>query len=59
MKIINYIKETKGELKHVSWSTRRQAIVYTTIVILISLGVALFLGFFDFVFTQVLEKFVI
>ncbi|MFO0718675.1 MAG: preprotein translocase subunit SecE [Candidatus Paceibacterota bacterium] len=59
MKIIDYIKETKGELRHVSWSTRRQTIVYTSIVILISVGVAFFLGFFDFVFTNILEKFVI
>ena len=59
MKIIDYIKETRGELKHVSWSTRRQTIVYTSIVILISVGVAFFLGFFDFIFTQILEKFVI
>lgn len=59
MKIIDYIKETRGELKHVSWPTRRQTIVYTIIVILISFGVAFFLGFFDFIFTQILEKFVI
>jgi preprotein translocase subunit SecE len=59
MKIIDYIKDTKGELKHVSWSTRRQAIVYTIIVILISVSVALFLGFFDFIFTETLEKFVL
>lgn len=59
MKIIDYIKETRGELKHVSWSTRRQTVVYTLIVILISVGVAFFLGFFDFIFTQILEKFVI
>lgn len=59
MKIIDYIKETKGELKHVSWSTRRQTIIYTLIVIAISVAVAVFLGFFDFIFTETLQKFVI
>ena len=59
MKIIDYIKETRGELKHVSWPTRRQTIIYTSIVIVISILIALFLGFFDFIFTEILEKFVI
>ena len=47
----NYIKETRGELKHVSWPTRRQAIVFTIIVILISIGLALYLGLFDYLFS--------
>lgn len=58
MKIINYIKETRGELKHVSWPTRRQTINYTIIVIFISVATAAFLGVFDFIFTQILNKFV-
>ena len=59
MKIVDYIKETRVELKHVSWPTRRQTVIFTIIVILISLGVAFFLGFFDFIFTKLLERFVI
>lgn len=59
MKLIDYIKDTKGELKHVSWPTRRQTIIFTIIVIIISVAVALFLGLFDYIFTQILEKFVI
>jgi preprotein translocase subunit SecE len=54
---IEYLKETKGELKHVSWPTRQQTIVFTVVVILISLGVAFFLGFFDFVFLKGLSTF--
>ncbi len=59
MKIIDYIKDTRAELKHVSWPSRRLTIVYTIIVILISLATAIFLGFFDFVFAEILAKFVI
>ncbi|MSR73377.1 preprotein translocase subunit SecE [Candidatus Parcubacteria bacterium] len=59
MKIVDYIKETRVELKHVSWPTRRQTVIFTIIVILISLSVAFFLGFFDFIFTKFLEKFII
>jgi preprotein translocase subunit SecE len=58
-KVINYIKDTKGELKHVSWPTRKQTIAFSLIVILISVVTAALLGFFDFIFSQFLEKFVL
>jgi preprotein translocase subunit SecE len=58
MKIIEYVKETKGELKHVSWPTRKQAIVFTSIVIILSLLVSAFLGLFDFLFAELLATFV-
>ena len=51
MGLVNYVKETRAELKHVSWPTRRQAIIFTIIVIIISLGLALYLGFFDYIFS--------
>lgn len=59
MKITNYVKETRNELRHVSWPTRKQSIAFTIIVIVISLVVAAFLGFFDFIFSLLLTKFVI
>ena len=59
MGLIDYIKETRGELKHVSWPTRNQAIAYTVLVIVISVVVSFFLGFFDYLFKTILQKFVI
>ena len=56
MSLINYFKETKGEMKHVSWPTRRQSVNFTILVISISILTALLLGFFDFVFSLGLEK---
>ena len=47
-----YLKDTHGELRHVAWPTRLQTIVYTVLVALISIGVALYLGLFDFIFTS-------
>ncbi len=58
-RFINYIKDTRGELAHVSWPTRRQAMIFTIIVILISIFTAVFLGFFDYLFSLILKKFVI
>jgi len=51
MKAADYIKETKVELKHVTWPTRKQAIMYTVLVILVSVVVALLLGLFDYIFS--------
>ena len=59
MSLITYLKDTQGELKHVSWPTRKQAIVFSIVVVLISLFVSFFLGFFDYIFKLILEKFVI
>lgn len=58
MSLITYIKDTQGELKHVSWPTRSQAVAFTIVVVLISIFVSFFLGFFDYILRLVLEKFV-
>jgi len=55
MGLTDYIKETKGELKHVSWPTRKQAVAFTIIVVAISIFVALYLGLFDFIFSELLK----
>ena len=54
-RLITYFKETKAEMKHVSWPTRKQAIMYTIVVIIISLGTSAYLGFFDYVFSTLLK----
>ena len=57
-KLISYIKDVRGELKHVSWPTKKQSIWFTVIVIVVSLLTAAFLGFFDFIFSLGLDKFI-
>ncbi|MEK7574929.1 MAG: preprotein translocase subunit SecE [Patescibacteria group bacterium] len=59
MKIKEYLQETKVEIAHVSWPTRKQAIVYTIVVIVISFATAFFLGAFDYLFSLGLQKFVL
>ncbi|MFA5651776.1 MAG: preprotein translocase subunit SecE [Candidatus Paceibacterota bacterium] len=49
-KLSNYISETKEEMKHVSWPTKKQTLMFTILVIFISIGVAAYLGVFDFLF---------
>ena len=50
-RIGNYIRDTRIELKHVTWPTQKQAFVYTVLVIGVSALVAVFLGLVDFGFT--------
>jgi preprotein translocase subunit SecE len=51
----NYLRETMGELKQVSWPSQKQAFMYTLLVIVISVFVSFFLGAFDFAFTRGIE----
>ncbi len=55
MAIINYLKEIKSELKQVNWPTRRQTLVYTAVVIIFSLAIALVLGLFDTLFNFLIK----
>ncbi|MDP3726155.1 MAG: preprotein translocase subunit SecE, partial [bacterium] len=54
-----YLQSTRGELKPVSWPTQKQTAYFTVVVIALSLFVSIFLGFFDFVFTSLLDTFII
>ncbi|MEI6420397.1 MAG: preprotein translocase subunit SecE [bacterium] len=47
MKIADYLRETKGEMKHVSWPTKKQAIAFTVLVIIVSVVTAIILSLFD------------
>jgi preprotein translocase subunit SecE len=48
MNISNYFKETKAEMKEVTWPTLAQTITFTVSVIVLSLVVAGILGAVDF-----------
>jgi preprotein translocase subunit SecE len=58
MKITEYIKDTRAEMAHVTWPTRKQAISYSIVVVLVSVATAVLLGFFDYIFAQLLTLFV-
>ncbi len=55
MKITEYIKDTRAEMAHVSWPTRKQAISYSLVVVLVSIGTSLLLGFSDYIFSSLLK----
>ncbi len=56
MKVIDYIKSTKEEMKQVKWPSRNEVVISTLAVIAISVGVAYFLWAFDTLFSFGLGK---
>lgn len=58
-KIIEYLKASIEEMKKVTWPTKKETYNYTLLVIFISLGVALFLGLLDIIFSKGLEFLII
>jgi preprotein translocase subunit SecE len=58
-RFVQYLKDTQSELKHVSWPTRSQAIAFTALVIVISVATAAYLGAFDWLFTRLVEQYII
>jgi preprotein translocase subunit SecE len=58
-RITTYFKETRQEMKKVNWPTRQQTTQSTMLVIVVSIGVALFLGLFDYIYKLILEQFLL
>lgn len=58
-RFVTYLREARVEFRKVSWPTRNQTVRYTVAVILMSLGVAAFLGGLDILFTFVVNTFVL
>jgi preprotein translocase subunit SecE len=58
-KVMGFLKDVRIELSKVSWPTRQQLVLYTIVVIGVSLFVAVFLGSLDLVFQWILNNFII
>ncbi len=58
VKISQFLKEVRQEVKKVTWPTRQDTIRYSIMVAVASLLVAVYLGGVDYVVTSLLEYFV-
>lgn len=54
-RIVQYLKDSKTELKKVTWPTKKITLKHTLIVIGVSLSVAVFLGALDFIFAKLMS----
>jgi len=50
-----FLKEARVELKKVTWPTPKQTLASTSVVILVSAVVSLFLGLVDFGLTKIIK----
>lgn len=50
--VTRYFRETRGEIRKVTWPTREESIRLTAIVIGVSLVTAIFLWAMDFIFSS-------
>lgn len=53
---VNYFKHAFEELKKVAWPSRPETLQKTILVVIISLAIAAYLGFLDYIFTLALER---
>jgi preprotein translocase subunit SecE len=54
-RILNYFKDTRGELRKVSWPTRENATRLTLIVLGVTVAMAILLGAVDFIFSTLVR----
>ncbi|MFL7890714.1 MAG: preprotein translocase subunit SecE [Anaerolineales bacterium] len=50
--ITRYFRETMGELRKVSWPTRREATSLTIVVLIVIALMSTFLGVLDFIYSR-------
>ena len=53
-----YLRETRGELRKVTWPTRQESQRLTAIVLGVTAVMALFLGILDFIFSRGVQEIV-
>lgn len=54
-RLIDYFKDTRGELRKVSWPTREAATRLTLIVLAVTTVMAIILGALDFIFATLIR----
>ena len=50
--VSRYIRETVGELRKVSWPTRKEATSLTIVVLIVITVMSTFMGVLDFIYTR-------
>ncbi|MBI2122299.1 MAG: preprotein translocase subunit SecE [Candidatus Sungbacteria bacterium] len=58
-RLTTFLKETRLELKKVTWPNREDTIRYTVTVVAVSLVIAVFLGGLDYLFQFILNTFIL
>jgi preprotein translocase subunit SecE len=54
-RVFRYVRETRGEIRKVTWPTRQESQRLTAIVLGVTALMALFLGVLDFIFSNTVQ----
>lgn len=54
-RLVRYFKETRAELRKVTWPTRQEATNLTLIVLAVTVAMAIFLGAVDLLFATIIK----
>ncbi len=58
-KLTDYIRDSRLELKKVSWPTKKTTVNYTLLVLGVSISMAIFLALIDYISSLGIEKLII
>jgi preprotein translocase SecE subunit len=56
--LVTYLRNVRAEMAHVVWPDRKQAILHTVLIILISALIAVVIAGLDYVFTSIVTTIV-
>ncbi len=54
VKPVKFLKEVRSELKRVVWPTRQEAIRLTSVVIIVSVIIGIYIGVLDYIFAKIM-----
>ena len=54
--LLSYLRNVRGELTHVVWPDKKQAVIHTALIIVISALVALYIAALDYIFAGVVNR---
>ena len=57
MQVFLFLREVRSELEKIVWPTRKETTRLTSLVILLSLIVGIYVGGLDFLFTSIVNSF--
>jgi preprotein translocase subunit SecE len=53
---ITFLKQTSDELKKVKWPTYNEIVRLTSVVLVISIAIGLYIGGVDYILTEIMSK---
>ena len=59
MNLLKYLKDVKNEAFHVKWPTSKVTFYFSLAIVAISIVTAVYLGFFDYIFSETVKSYLI